>query len=254
MKGMTIAPNGELLSAREKLVAMVLADSHQDKAKHFTYPSVDSIAAESLCDRRSCQRYLDALERKGVIRRLRPANQGAGMTTFYFFPALDVIPEGWQDAALFFGQRAAEGRQKGGKRVAGTQLALIERAQERKQEPEQKPIPPKPPSAAAPGGEPVEALERAVDQVCSALAIANRRKRRLLRDVVALEAEKGDAPATVALRMIEAWNVQAARSAELRVKLGLARFFGEGYWKNQWRWHWDEEQRRRNAEARMGSR
>lgn len=114
---MTTCPNGELISAREKLVAMVLADSHQDRARRFTFPSVDTIAEEARCDRRSCQRFLAALERKGVIRRLRPSNQGAGMHTFYFFPALDEIPEGWQDAALFeFAHekgRAAKGRVKG---------------------------------------------------------------------------------------------------------------------------------------------
>jgi hypothetical protein len=113
-----VCPNGELISAREKLVLMVLADSHQDQAKRFTYPSVETIAAEALCDRRTCQRYLDALERKGVIRHLRPANQGRGYQVFYFFPALETVPEGWQDAALFFIKREAEGRQKGGRRAA----------------------------------------------------------------------------------------------------------------------------------------
>lgn len=96
-------------------------------------------------------------------------------------------------------------------------------------------------------------LERAVDQVCSALAIANRRKRRLLRDVIALEAEKGDLPATVALRMIEAWKTQARRSDELRVKYGIGKFFGDGIWKDQNRWHFDENLLRLRAEARVGS-
>lgn len=134
-KALVICPNGESIKPREKLVLVMLADAHQDKAKHFTYPSIDTLAEDALCDRRSCQRYLDGLERKGVIRRLRPAHQGRGMQVFYFFTALDVIPEGWQDAALFGGailrqkggKRAAEGRQKGGR----TRPAPIERAQER---------------------------------------------------------------------------------------------------------------------------
>lgn len=96
-------------------------------------------------------------------------------------------------------------------------------------------------------------LGHAVDQVCSALAIANRRKRKLLWDVIVLEAEKGDPPATVALRMIQAWRVQAESSMVLRVKFGLAKFFGEGIWKDQRRWHWDEDLLRRQAEARVGS-
>jgi hypothetical protein len=152
MKALVVCPNGELITPREKLVGMVLADSHQDKARRFTYPSVETIAEESRSDRRTCQRYLDALERKGVIRRLRPSNQGRGAQVFYFFPALDELPEGWQDAALlsqaapdvFFGKgggRAAEGRRKGGR----ADTAHIERAREREQKQlEQEQHPPTP--------------------------------------------------------------------------------------------------------------
>ena len=118
-KSLLFCPNGERITRGEKLVLISLADSHQDKGKHFTYPSIETIATDALCDRRSCQRHLEALERKGVIRRLRPARQGAGMTTFYFFLELEEVPEGWQNAALFSehkgGIRAAKGRQKGGK-------------------------------------------------------------------------------------------------------------------------------------------
>jgi hypothetical protein len=133
-KGLVVCPNGERISRGEKLVLIVLADNHQDKARHFTYPSLETISEDALCDRRSCQRYLAALESKGVIRRLRPANQGRGMQVFYFFAELDEIPEGWQNAALFEGKnfaqkgggRAAEGRHKGG--ILSTRC--IERAQE----------------------------------------------------------------------------------------------------------------------------
>ncbi len=97
-------------------------------------------------------------------------------------------------------------------------------------------------------------IANAVDQVCSALAIANRRKRRLLRDVIALEVEKGELPATVAKAMIRAWNGQAEHGRFLRVKLGLAKFFGEGVWKDSNRWHWDQEALRRDAQASVGSR
>ena len=112
-KELVVCPNGERITRGEKLVLIVLADNHQDKAKHFTYPSIDTIAEDALCDRRSCQRHLDGLERKGVIRRLRPVAYGRSLTTFYFFTALDKIPEqGWQNAALF------DVSQKGGKRAA----------------------------------------------------------------------------------------------------------------------------------------
>jgi hypothetical protein len=98
-----------------------------------------------------------------------------------------------------------------------------------------------------------DALELAVDQVCSALAIANRRRRRLLRDVIALEATKGDLPATIALRLIEAWNRYNAKSHLLTVKYGLAKFVGEGIWKDERRWHFNEELLRHQGAASVGS-
>jgi hypothetical protein len=158
IKALVVCPNGELITAREKLVAMVLADSHQDKAKHFTYPSVETIAAESICDKRTCQRYLESLERKGVIRRLRPVSQGRTYTVFYFFPALDAIPEGWQDTTLsggpVFAKRVAKGWQKGGERVAAESATLIERAreQELQQEQKQKQHPPTPSTSEGESG------------------------------------------------------------------------------------------------------
>lgn len=120
-KGLLECPNGELISAREKLVLMVLADSHQDRAGRYTYPSIQTIAKDAMCDRRSCQRYLAALERKEVILRMHPANQGRAQITYYFFTELDEVPKGWQPAALsddgFFlqkgGRRAVERAAKG---------------------------------------------------------------------------------------------------------------------------------------------
>jgi hypothetical protein len=249
-KTLVVCPNGERLSRGEKLVLIVLADNHQDKAKHFTYPAVETLAEDALCDRRTCQRHLAALDRKGVIRRMRPPNQGRGTMVFYFFTELDAIPEGWQnaalpDAGLFVvkgGKRAAEGRQKGGKSCTPSMTNT-------NKELELKATPPNPLA-----GEGERVFDLAVDQVCSALAISNRRKRRLLRDVIALEATKGDLPATIALAMIAAWNAQAVNGRFLRAKFGLARFFGEGIWKDSGRWHWDQEALRDESRARVGSR
>lgn len=308
-KALVACPNGEVITAREKLVLMCLADSHQDKAKRFTYPSVETIAVEAMCDRRSCQRYLGSLERKGVICRLRPPNHGAGIGVFYFFPAFDELPKGWQPAALFptpflfekGGERAAEGRQKGG----NSSVAPIERAQEREQEQEQKlkatPHTPlereggdcseeaidaretktsaacmatpslpagkgeRPPAArrdagplarSTPGSRPATghgSVEAAVDQVCSALAVANERKRKLFRRVIVLEEEKGEPPPTTALAMIAAWRKQEDMSAFLAAKYGLEKFFGNGIWKRETRWHWNEELLRHRAQASVGS-
>ena len=99
-------------------------------------------------------------------------------------------------------------------------------------------------------------LERAVDQVCSALGLANRRKRKLVRYAIALAAEKGELPATLALAMIAAVREQDARhlAGELKFKHSLTKFLGEGIWRDENRWGWDPAEMRRQAEARVGSR
>lgn len=359
-KTLTMCPNGEMISPREKLVLIVLADAHQDKAKHFTYPAIETLAEDAMCDRRSCQRYLAALERKGVIKRMRPAHQGRGMQVFYFFAALDVVPEGWQPAALFdppiLRKRAAKGRQKGGERAAGAQLALVERAQEPEPQLEQKQIqhplcPPHvgeervqqedadagktkgspasvegncvPIRAEQPetrgmdggndtaasgelaggtihprattadvratagagvlrgnrpgeggklggsgkradsavlklpdsGGDGQAAVERAVAQVRSALSVSNERKCKLLRGVIAMAAEKGEEPPTIALDIIAAVRDQDREYAagHLKFTYGLNKFLGEGIWRNRNRWPWDIEALRMEAAARVGS-
>jgi Helix-turn-helix domain len=267
-KELVVCPNGELISAREKLVLMVLADSHQVKAGRFTYPSVETIAADARCDRRSCQRYLDALERKGVIRRLRPANQGAGMMTFYFFPEIEAIPEGWQDAALFFGGRAGEGRQKGGRRAAETQLSLVERAQEREQEPEQKQKPPQPPARGAGGDEgrltgilstePEGSgdIEIALRRVMDACGFTANRLRKKLRGVMqARMRNTGKGAEAAAEEMIDAWRRQSKQGLRLFKAYPSAEFFEGGYWMNSNTWNWDRNfirDERRGAEARVG--
>jgi len=317
-KTLSVCPNGEMITPREKLVLIVLADAHQDRAKHFTYPSIETIAEDAMCDRRSCQRYLAALQRKGVIERLRPANQGRGMQVFYFFTALDDVPEGWQPAALFGDsfsrRRAAEGRQKGGRRAANGAPALLERAQELELELEQKPNTTPPTPLVAEGAKTSEeqsdagetkgsaasvaaithtgavVVERvpekahaiqpstarfctdgiagmgkdagvareddvdlAVESVAKCLGVANRRKRKLFRAVIELEMQSGTAPDVTAAAMVDAWNKQAAKSAVLFRKFGLAEFFGDGIWKDSERWHWNEALLRERAGASVGS-
>jgi hypothetical protein len=105
------------------------------------------------------------------------------------------------------------------------------------------------------GADASRGLELAVDQVSSALAIANRRKRKLLRNVIALECEKGEKEPTVALALIAACRKKAEMGRFL-CRCSLTEFLGEGLWKDEQRWPWNqmairEEQLR--AEARVGS-
>jgi hypothetical protein len=294
IKALVMCPNGERISRTEKLVGLVLADSHQDKASLFTFPSVRMIAEDSLMDERVARRLLASLERKGVIERERAESQGRGQTTFYRFPALDGarVEKGGHGVPLPDGSFSGKRGTEGGRKEDKTGGASIE---EQEQEQKQKLLPLTPSlregedgrkenchegtkeksaegMAAGDGGTHLvqsgiptpsvqrleqsgdaESLDRAVDQVCSALGVANPRRRHVVRRALAMEAGKGHDPPDVAQRMIAAWNRQASESPNLRVKYGIKVFFDDGYWLNEFRWHWDEERLRLNSEAKTGS-
>ena len=98
-------------------------------------------------------------------------------------------------------------------------------------------------------------VEHAVDQVCSALGISNRRKRRPLRYAIEQAMEKGDPAPTVALAMIAAVREQAEAHAsrQLKFQFGIEKFIGLGIWRDKNRWAWDNEEIRMQSEARVGS-
>ena len=234
--------------ATEVAVLSCLA-SHANDDGESCFAGIPRIAKLVRRSERTVQRTLDALEAAGWLTVLR--GDGAGNFTRYEISVEQL--KGCQDVTLLrkakrvtlAQERVTLTTQKGD---IGDTLILKGNVSETKANG----TPPRP--LASEGGRGLKnALNYAVDQVCSALAVTNRRKHKLLRDVIALEAEKGDPPATIALAMIAAWNAQAVNSPVLRVKLGLARFFGEGIWKDGRRWHWDEEQLRRNGQASVGS-
>lgn len=97
---------------------------------------------------------------------------------------------------------------------------------------------PQPPADAV--GKNHHAVELAVDQVMNALAIANRRKRRLLQDVILLESEKGEPPQSVALAMIAAWQ-KKAKFGHVLYPCRFERFFGDGIWRDDRQWPWDKQ-------------
>lgn len=102
------------------------------------------------------------------------------------------------------------------------------------------------------------AVNRAVDQVSSALDIAEnqRRRRRMIASAVKRACEKGDPPPTVALAMIAAVQEQQELflRGELKFPYGLDKFLGLGLWRDRDRWGWDVQEMRRQAGARVGAR
>jgi hypothetical protein len=115
---------------------------------------------------------------------------------------------------------------------------------------------PSPPNPLPREGARVLEIERAVDQVCSALGLTNRRKRKPVGNAIAGAAEKGELPATIALDMICAVRDQDQLhlARQLKFKYGLEKFIGLGIWRDRNRWAWDTEQLHLQAEARTGAR
>jgi hypothetical protein len=281
VKQLQNCPNGEPISRGEKFVALILADSHQDKTGAYTFPSVETIAADALIDERTCRRTLAQLESKGVIRRMRASNQGRGQVTFYSFPELDEqrpklaangaekgdkmpafsVNKGGQNARLFFARRGAKGGQKEDKSRPHTKGRTGTGTQKQKITP---PAPPAraggsvtgslfPPAerttAAARGPDPASSapIEAAIEQCMSGCAWTKRRLREKLRAAIALECDKGAMPATTALAIMAAWKFQTENSSVLRGKFGAANFIELGIWKDANLLLWDHERIDRKA-------
>jgi hypothetical protein len=225
-----------------------------------------TIAEDACMDPRTCRRVLSALERKGVIHRIRAENQGRGQLTFYSFPELDKAfqkaqsngsaqhGKGGQNARLFYAKRRTEGGPKEDKNAPHTKGRTETETQK------QKPIPHIPLAgargSAASGREPAPgpapglfddgppacgAIEAAIEATMSACSWTKKRLRDKLRAVLRLELDKGGPPATTGLAIAAAWKHQAENSHLLRVKFGAANFLELGVWKNANLLQWDHE-------------
>jgi len=243
------------------MVALILADSHQDGVGRYTFPSVPTLAYYALMDVSTCRRALEGLEQKGVISRTRGDRQGRGQVTFYRFVELDEpavsAEKGRQNDSLFFDKNDAKGVQKGG--ISRDAYRRNENANENK-----KPNPPNPPVGGSARFESRDALpiddeqrkaaERILEQICNALGIVRRRVRREILEAIELEMTKGDWP-TIGTRMIAAYRELTANAHLLRCAApGPAKFFALGTWKDSRAWPWDEQKLERQSAASVGAR
>ena len=248
IKGLRTCPNGEAMTRSEKLVGLVLADSHQDRGKAYTYPSVDGLAEDSLMSKRECQRTLASLERKGVILRVRPPVQYRGITTYYQIPALDG--EGCQPVTLPAPIRATEGRSEGGRKDDTSRTALKD-----EQELEQKQMLLTPtPSRMREGGSVVvdPDIVAAIETVSKECSFKAKRVLAMVGDVIRLELPTP--AADTARTLIEAWKNYQNTGDLLKFLWGPVKFFGEGHWRSDAAWPFDQERLRRWREARVGMR
>lgn len=96
-------------------------------------------------------------------------------------------------------------------------------------------------------------IAAALETACTDLGVDEPRMRKLLHRVITRKALDGEDAGEVAALIVRRWNRQAELSPFLRVKFGLRKFIGLGYWENENRWHFDEEKWRLHNEARTGS-
>jgi len=86
VKPLTHHKDGTPLSAREKLILFVLADSHNETRGNCAWISITLAAKDSLTSRSRFIELIKRLESKGTIR----VERRVGMSSLYFFPDLPV--------------------------------------------------------------------------------------------------------------------------------------------------------------------
>lgn len=128
VKKLSECPDGAALDAGMKLLLFVLADYHNTELRR-AFPSVKTLARESLIHYDTAKRYLHYLESHLVIEQHHPENQGSGQMCWYSILELDAperlaaclhrLAKGVQAAPLFSTpKRGAEGVQEEAKRGA----------------------------------------------------------------------------------------------------------------------------------------
>jgi hypothetical protein len=236
-------------------VLQVIANSAQDDGTN-AYPGIRRIAAMSRYSERTVKRKLAELADEGWIS-LVARGGGAHVVTEYRLN-VDKLKQCQDVTLLAKGKRVSAATKKGDSRAKKGVTDdnpphplfgrdVLETSRRRT------PVIP----IVADGDGAGLAIKRAVDQVSSALGIAEnrRRKRRMIADAVKRACEKGEPAATIALGMIAAVREQDVLylRRELKYKFGLEKFLGDGIWRDKNRWGWDPREMRLQAEAKAGS-
>jgi hypothetical protein len=156
--------------------------------------------------------------------------------------------------------------------VALEPIATSYRKEARSEEKSYTPLPPekargesaqnkKPRDAEKPENAPVSEwkecnAEAAIDQVMCSCGFVRRRLRRVLRDVLMQEHDRGTPFATTALAMIAAWKKYVLQGELLSAHYGPDKFFADGHWRDSRGWNWNAveiERRNQLAGAHVGS-
>jgi hypothetical protein len=273
MRELTKAPNGEFLTRNEKLFGLILADYHQAGTRH-TFPSLSTLAADCLMDERSARRVLHSMERKGIVKRIRPVFQYRGITTFYIFPAIDgdqkedtatPLKEGGQKE----GRRRAEGGQKGDKTLPPYKEELVTVTI--------KPTTPLPPSPQAAKGGKLQDIapvsngtppkttprKKRIAEALSVLEVHLVMRKCGWSDPnlapVILEAleqfrrQKAIPISEAAQQMAHNWGVYTDDARFLRYVCTARNWINKGHWCNPGAWPYDQQLIEAYKNARVGS-
>lgn len=241
---------------------LALANSADDDGTNC-FPGTRLIAERARISERTAIRTIQKLTREGWLWVIQCGGMGVGHKTEYRLNA-----ERFRDQAIVNRRKRAERKGRRGVTLRNQRRRLTLATVKGDTRAEKGDIDgaplfvlpvsdssgePTPPAPSLPrGSERDRELDLATEQLRNALSVENPRVLRMLRRVVALAAEKGEPPATIALAMIAA--VREQDEACLKYKFGLRKFFGEGIWRDKSRWAWDVERARREAEAKVGSR
>ena len=239
-----------MLDPVQVAVLLVIANSADDDGSH-SYPGIPRIAAMSRYSERTVKRTLAELASEGWIG-LVARGGGAHVVTEYRV-CMERLKQ-CQSVTLSRGAKTVSAAaRKGDSRAKkgvnrGTPPHPLFGGDIREAPRRRAPVVPI--ASDGDGG-----VGGAVDQVCSALGISNRRKRKPVRFAIELAMEKGEPAPTVALAVVAAVRRQANLHARrlLKFQFGLQKFLGDGIWRDENRWAWDNQEAKLQAEASVGS-
>jgi hypothetical protein len=247
--------------AREVAVLACVA-SHCNDFGEGCFAGIPRLAALARCSHSTTQRVLKKLEADGWLK----AERGNGRGNFTFYTVNVDQLKGCQDETLLprskrvssVQERVSSVQKKGVKCATPLLKGSIE-ASKKQHTPHS---PPQAGESCLPENLPANRdavdpeIEAAMVEACDALGIVKRRHRLRIGAVIRLEAQRaGESPPGVAARMLRSFRRQseAKKRGELVSIYGVMNFFELGIWKDEGRWHWDEQALKLQAVARVGS-
>lgn len=245
-----------------EVAVLACVASHCNDFGEGCFAGIPRIAALARCSERTAQRVLQKLESAGWLK----AERGSGRGNFTFYTVNVDKLKGCQDVTLQprskrvtpVQKRVTSVHKKGDIGGFAILKGSIEASKKSKKHPPdplasegELRFPEKLPAKHEPGDPRIDA---AMVEACDALGIVKRRHRLRIAAVISLEVQTGESPPGAVARMLRSFRRQsdAKKRGELVSVYGVMNFFELGIWKDEGRWHWDEQALKLEAQARVG--